>query len=410
MSAPADNITSSSKEIISPRLYSWATDLEGLALQQAHRTASLPVVSGHIALMPDAHLGMGATVGSVIPTESAIIPSAVGVDIGCGMAALRTDLCAHDLPDSLDGMLGHIAKALPAGVGRGHDVKGRRSKETATSRAVERWLSANEPPESVTGDLLTKARSQFGTLGSGNHFFEVCLDEQDRVWLFLHSGSRGVGNILATRHINRAGRLAKHVADAPRDPNLMWFLQGTPDFDAYITDMLWSHAYAFANREAMLTAALEVFTTFVRRGRETERINCHHNYATRETHVVEGISREMWITRKGAIRAGRGDLGLIPGSMGTRSYVVRGLGNAESWQSCSHGAGRRMSRSEAKRQFTAKDLRAQMAGRSWQTDMADKLIDEIPSAYKDIDEVMFNQRDLVEIVHTLRQVLNYKGT
>jgi RNA-splicing ligase RtcB len=395
--------------IITPRLYSWATDLEDQALQQAHRSASLPVVIGHISLMPDAHLGMGATVGSVIPTETAIIPSAVGVDVGCGMAALRTDLCADDLPDNLDGLMGHIAKAVPAGVGRGHDGGGKRSKESAASRAVDRWLANHEPPETVKGDLLAKARTQFGSLGSGNHFFEVCLDEKNRVWLFLHSGSRGVGNVLATRHISRAGRLAKHVADAPRDPNLMWFMQGTPDFDAYITDMLWSQAYAFANREAMLNAALEVFTTYVRRGREVERVNCHHNYAARETHLIEGEKRELWITRKGAIRAGRGDLGLIPGSMGTRSYVVRGLGNVDSWQSCSHGAGRKMSRSEAKRQFTAKDLRTQMEGRAWQSALADKLIDEIPSAYKDIDEVMKNQSDLVEVVHTLRQILNYKG-
>lgn len=397
-------------DIITPRLYSWAADLEDQALQQAHRSASLPVVVGHIALMPDAHLGMGATVGSVIPTESAIIPSAVGVDVGCGMAALRTDLHADDLPDNLDGLLSHVSKALPAGVGRGHDLKGRKSKDTSASRGVERWLADHQPPESVKGDLLAKARSQFGTLGSGNHFFEVCLDEKDRVWLFLHSGSRGVGNVLATRHISKAGRLAKHVHDAPRDPNLMWFLQGTPEFDAYIADMIWSQAYAFANREAMLSAALEVFTTFVRRGREVERVNCHHNYATRETHRIDGEDRELWITRKGAIRAGRGDLGLIPGSMGTRSYVVRGLGNIDSWQSCSHGAGRKMSRSEAKRQFTAKDLRMQMEGRSWQANMADKLIDEIPSAYKDIDQVMDAQRDLVEVVHTLRQILNYKGT
>ncbi len=397
-------------DIITPRLYSWAADLEEQALQQAHRSASLPVVVGHVALMPDAHLGMGATVGSVIPTESAIIPSAVGVDVGCGMAALRTDLHADDLPDNLDGLLGHVAKAIPAGVGRGHDQKGRKSKDTTAARGVERWLADHQPPETVKGDLLDKARAQFGTLGSGNHFFEVCLDEKNRVWLFLHSGSRGVGNILATRHISRAGRLSKHVHDAPRDPNLMWFLQGTPEFDAYITDMIWSQAYAFANREAMLTSAMDVFTTFVRRGREVERVNCHHNYATRETHRIDGEDRELWITRKGAIRAGRGDLGLIPGSMGTRSYVVRGLGNVDSWQSCSHGAGRKMSRSEAKRQFTAKDLRAQMEGRSWQANMADKLIDEIPSAYKDIDQVMDAQRDLVEVVHTLRQILNYKGT
>jgi tRNA-splicing ligase RtcB (3'-phosphate/5'-hydroxy nucleic acid ligase) len=392
-------------EKINPRLYSWATNVEDGTLRQAHRAASLPVVTGHVALMPDAHVGIGATVGSVIPTDGAIIPSAVGVDVGCGMAAVRLDLHADDLPSSLDGLLGPIAKAVPAGVGRGHDKRTSRA-----DRAVDRWLAANPPPDAVQGDLLAKARSQFGSLGSGNHFFEVCLDEEDRVWLFLHSGSRGVGNVLATRHIARARGLAKHLPGAASDPDLAWFLQGSEDFRTYIEHMTWSQAYAFANRDTMLDAALSTFVRFVRRGREVERVNCHHNYAARETHVVDGVERELWVTRKGAIRAGVGELGLIPGSMGTRSYVVRGLGNPLSWMSCSHGAGRRFSRSEAKRRFTAKDLREQMAGRTWQEDQAAALIDEIPSAYKDIDTVMRDQRDLVEVVHTLRQVLNYKGT
>jgi RNA-splicing ligase RtcB len=406
-------------DIITPRLHSWATDLDGLALQQAHRTASLPIVVDHISLMPDAHLGLGATVGSVIPTQGAIIPSAVGVDVGCGMAAVRTDLRADDLPDSLDGLMGHIAKAVPAGVGRGQrggqsgGRKGRAGGSSRSSdssdRAVDRWLADHEPPASVAGDLLTKAKSQFGSLGSGNHFFEVCLDELDRVWLFLHSGSRGVGNVLAQRHINRARRIAKHLPEAVRDPDLAWFLEGSADFQSYIADMIWSQAYAYANRETMLDAALETFVKFVRRGREVERINCHHNYATQERHVVGGVERDLWITRKGAIRAEVGDLGLIPGSMGTRSYVVRGLGNSLSWNSCSHGAGRKMSRSDARKLHTAKDLRAQMEGRAWQADIADKLIDEIPSAYKDIDQVMEAQSDLVEVVHSLRQILNYKG-
>ncbi len=389
---------------ITPRLLSWARDLDPATTAQAHRTASLPVVAGHVALMPDAHLGIGATVGSVVPTDGAIIPSAVGVDVGCGIAAVRLDLRADDLPESLDGLLGPIAKAVPAGVGRGHD------KGTKGQRTADRWFAEHDLPNTVSGDLSLKAMNQFGSLGSGNHFFEVCLDEQDRVWLFLHSGSRGVGNTLATRHISTAKRLAKHVADAPKDLDLAWFLQGTPEFDAYISDMLWAQDYAFANRASMLDAAIDTFTKFVRRGREVERVNCHHNYAQREHHVVNGVEREPWITRKGAIRAGVGELGLIPGSMGTRSFVVRGLGNAESWQSCSHGAGRRMSRTEAKKRHTAADLRAQMGDRSWQRDQADALIDEIPSAYKDIDEVMAAQTDLVEIVHTLRQILNYKGT
>ena len=391
-------------EQITPRLYSWATDIDPQAITQAHRAASLPVVAGHVALMPDAHVGIGATVGSVIPTDGAIIPSAVGVDVGCGMAAIRTDLVADDLPDSLDGLLGPIAKVVPAGVGRGHDA------HSKGLRRADGWFAENPPPPTVGGDLGAKAHKQFGSLGSGNHFFEVCLDEVDRVWLFLHSGSRGVGNTLAQRHIGRARNLAKHLPEAVSDPNLAWFVQGSDDFDAYIVDMEWSQRYAFANRETMLDAAFDTFRTYVRRGREVERVNCHHNYAAREIHSVDGVERELWVTRKGAIRAGRGELGLIPGSMGTRSYVVRGLGNAASWQSCSHGAGRRMSRAEAKRRHTAADLRAQMQGRAWQSSMADRLIDEIPSAYKDIDEVMAAQRDLVEVVHTLRQILNYKGT
>jgi RNA-splicing ligase RtcB len=391
-------------EQITPRLLSWTTEHDDATIAQAHRAASLPVVVGHVALMPDAHIGIGATVGSVIPTSGAIIPSAVGVDVGCGMAAVRLDLTADDLPTNLDGMLGPIAKAVPAGVGQGHQ------RGTKGSRASDRWFAKNPVPDTVTGDLLKKAQSQFGSLGSGNHFFEVCLDEKDRVWLFLHSGSRGVGNVLAQRHISRAKNLSRHMANGPSDPDLGWFLQGTPEFNGYITDMVWSQGYAYANRETMLDSAIDTFTKIVRRGREVERINCHHNYAAVETHVIDGEKRDLWITRKGAIRAGFGELGLIPGSMGTKSYVVKGLGNPLSWNSCSHGAGRKMSRSEAKRRHTAADLRTQMGNRSWQVSMADKLIDEIPSAYKDIDEVMSAQSDLVEIVHTLRQVLNYKGT
>ena len=391
-------------EKVNPRLYSWTVDGDAGTLAQAQRAASLSVVFDHIALMPDAHVGIGATIGSVIPTQGAIIPSAVGVDIGCGMAAARLDLRAEDLPESLEGLLGPIAKAVPAGVGRGHE------RSTSGARTADRWFAANPLPRTVSGDLAERAQKQFGSLGSGNHFFEVCLDENDAVWLFLHSGSRGVGNTLAQRHIARARNLSRHIPDAPSDPDLAWFLQGTAEFDAYITDMEWSQRYAYANRETMLDAALTVFRKFVRRGREVERVNCHHNYAAVESHRHEGVIRDLWITRKGAIRAGAGELGLIPGSMGTRSYVVRGLGNTDSWMSCSHGAGRRMSRSEAKRRHTAADLRAQMEGRTWQSDLADRLIDEIPSAYKDIDEVMAAQADLVEVVHTLRQVLNYKGT
>jgi RNA-splicing ligase RtcB len=395
---------SAGPETITPRLLSWVANPDEQTIAQAHRTAALSVVTGHVALMPDAHVGIGATVGSVVPTAGAIIPSAVGVDVGCGMAAARLDLRADDLPESLQGLLGPIEKAVPAGVGQGHQ------KGSKGSRAADRWFAANDMPDSVTGDLAKRAMTQFGSLGSGNHFFEVCLDEQDRVWLFLHSGSRGVGNTLAQRHISKAKNLARHIPDAPRDLDLAWFLQGTAEFQAYITDMLWAQRYAFANRETMLDAAIDTFVKHVRKGREVERINCHHNYAQIETHEVDGVPRDLWITRKGAIKADKGDLGLIPGSMGTRSYVVRGKGNPLSWNSCSHGAGRLMSRSEAKRRFTAADLREQMGDRAWQQAKASDLVDEIPSAYKDIDQVMAQQTDLVEVVHTLRQILNYKGT
>jgi tRNA-splicing ligase RtcB len=382
---------------LSERLWSWATDVEPATVAQAHRAASLPVVHGHVALMPDAHVGIGATVGSVIPTAGALIPSAVGVDLGCGMAAARTDLTASDLPDDLGPLLGPIEAAVPAGVGAGH--------RSATA-AADAWFAAHPAPGGFAPALERTARTQFGTLGSGNHFVELCLDERDRVWLFLHSGSRGVGNQLAQQHIAAAKELGRHLEPALQDPDLAWFVQGTEAFDRYVADMLWSQDYARANREAMLSALASVVFGRLGRGRVVEQVNCHHNYATREVH--DGV--EVWVTRKGAISARQGELGLVPGSMGTRSYVVRGRGNPVSWQSCSHGAGRRLSRTAARKAFRPEDLHRAMAGRAWQADRAAKLIDEIPAAYKDIDAVMAAQDDLVEVVHELRQVLNYKGT
>jgi tRNA-splicing ligase RtcB len=383
-------------QTITKKLLSWAVDIDQSVIDQAHRTARLPIVHDHMALMPDAHIGIGATVGSVIPTKSAIIPAAVGVDIGCGMAAIRTDLTADDLPDDLGGLMGPIEAAIPAGVGNGH--------ESATT-AADQWFAAHPASSDHCAQLAPKARTQFGSLGSGNHFAEVCLDESDRVWLFLHSGSRGIGNQLATRHIDTAKKLRDRLDHMVDDPALAWFVQGTPEFEAYIADMLWCQEYAFANRSAMLAAFKDVFFRFVGKGTEVDRINCHHNFAALENHGGE----QLWITRKGAISARHGQLGLIPGSMGTRSFVVRGLGNALSWQSCSHGAGRRLSRTQAKKRYTVADLREQMGDRTWLDGRADRLVDEIPSAYKDIDEVMAAQRDLVEVVHTLRQILNYKG-
>jgi tRNA-splicing ligase RtcB len=381
---------------INDKLLSWARELDPGTRHQAERTARLPIVEGHVALMPDAHIGIGATVGSVIPTRGAVIPAAVGVDIGCGMVATELDITEDQLPDSLDPLLGRIERAVPAGVGRGH---------SRASRAAERWLAAHRPRTELSEAQAQRARTQFGTLGSGNHFFEVCVDERKRVWVVLHSGSRGIGNQLAEAHIATAKRLAKRAMTSLEDPNLACLLQGTPEFDAYIADMLWAQAYARANRDQMMDAAMAEIQAFIGTGTETSRVNCHHNFTELEVHG----GRQLWITRKGAIRARRGELGVIPGSMGTQSYIVAGRGEPASFESCAHGAGRRLSRSQARRQLSVESLRRAMAGRTWNRDHARSLLDEHPDSYKSIDEVMEDQRDLVEVLHTLRQVLNYKG-
>jgi RNA-splicing ligase RtcB len=382
---------------INDKLISWASDIEAETIKQAEKTARMAIVTGHVALMPDAHVGIGATVGSVIPTANAVIPSAVGVDIGCGMVAAELDVTESQLPDDLEPLLGLVARAIPAGVGQGHDQ---------VAQNAEAWLSEHRPASDFATKKADKILKQFGTLGSGNHFFELCVDERARVWVVLHSGSRGIGNQLATQHIATARQLAKDLELRLEDPDLAYFVEGTPEFDAYIADMLWAQDYARANRDQMMDNAMREVFAFIGFGRETQRINCHHNFTQREVH--NGV--ETWITRKGAIKADVGDLGVIPGSMGTRSYIVQGKGNEASWTSCSHGAGRRHSRSKAKKLFTTADLAAQMQGKVWLSQRADALIDEIPAAYKDIDQVMADQSDLVEVQHTLRQVLNYKGT
>ncbi len=383
--------------VINDKLISWASEIDDQTIRQAEKAARLPIVEGHVALMPDAHVGIGATVGSVIPTRNAVIPSAVGVDIGCGMIAAELDVMEDQLPDSLEPLLSRIEKAVPAGVGQGHD---------RASRAADRWLAAHKPASQLAHDAATKAAKQFGTLGSGNHFFELCVDERRRVWVVLHSGSRGIGNQLAQMHIAKARRLAKNLDLRLEDPDLAYFVEGTPEFEAYIADMLWAQDYARANRSQMMDNAMREVFAFLGFGRETRRINCHHNFTEREAHN----GQELWITRKGAIKADTGDLGVIPGSMGTRSYIVRGKGSAASWTSCSHGAGRRHSRTQAKKLFTSADLASQMKGKVWLAKRAQALVDEIPTAYKDIDQVMADQSDLVEVLHTLHQVLNYKGT
>jgi tRNA-splicing ligase RtcB len=382
---------------INDKLISWASEIDPETIRQAEKTARLPIVEGHVALMPDAHIGIGATVGSVIPTKNAVIPSAVGVDIGCGMVAAELDVTEAQLPDTLEPLLGRIEKAIPAGVGQGHD---------RAARNADTWLAEHKPATELAADRTAKVLKQFGTLGSGNHFLELCIDERSRVWVVLHSGSRGIGNQLAQAHIAKARRLAQDLELRLEDPDLAYFMEGTEEFDAYIGDMLWAQDYARGNRDQMMDNAMREVFTFLGFGRETQRINCHHNFTQREVH----LGNETWITRKGAIKADVGDLGVIPGSMGTRSYIVRGKGNEASWTSCSHGAGRRHSRTKAKKLFTTADLAAQMQGKVWLASRAAALVDEIPAAYKDIDQVMADQADLVEVLHTLHQVLNYKGT
>jgi len=376
---------------LAPNLRNWASELDEVTLKQALVASRLPILAGPVALMPDAHLGIGATVGSVIPTESAIIPSAVGVDIGCGMIAVETNRTLGQLPDDLAPLLERFTEGIPAGLGRWHAEAG----DLARS-----WM-ADHPNPSLTTEQAERALVQFGSLGSGNHFVEVAVDERDVVWLVMHSGSRGVGNQLATKHI----RLAKAQEQGLEDPDLAYFLADQPEFEAYIRDMLWSQEYAMGNRAALMSSALLAFGRVTKGKAAAPWINCHHNYAARERHD----GRDIWVTRKGAIRAASGDLGVIPGSMGTKSFIVRGLGNPLSYNSSSHGAGRRMSRGQARREIPVKKFQEVMAGRTWQAGDAASLVDEAPQAYKDIDQVMADQADLVKVVHELRGILSYKG-
>lgn len=385
------------------KVLSWAEDLDERTLAQAHTAAALPFVAKPLALMPDAHLGYGATIGSVIATRGAIIPSAVGVDLGCGMIAAQTGLQSKHLPNSLGPLHGEIRKRVPAGI------------PTRRDKSIGSHTDAQDLPgflqntvSDVAAEHMAKAAVQFGTLGSGNHFIEVCLDEQDRVWVMLHSGSRGVGNKLATHHIAKAKGLMKEWFITLDDPDLAYLVEGTSEFEAYIADMLWAQDYAAQNRLAMMDQVLAALQTVI--GKKSlpkvpMMVNCHHNYATMEHHH----GRNLWVTRKGAISAREGQLGIIPGSMATGSYIVRGLGSPASYTSASHGAGRRMSRSQARKTLTVESLRGQMGDRTWNDRDAEALLDEHPDAYKDIESVMADQADLVEPVHHLTQVLNFKG-
>ena len=382
-------------QVINDKLKVWANDLDTQTLAQAERTARLPIVAGHVALMPDAHLGLGATIGSVVPTDGAIIPACVGVDIGCGMAAVRTDLNASKLPDDLRPLLSQIERVIPAGLGQGHE-----------RRPADAWLDGHRPHTELDNRLESKAYKQMGTLGSGNHFAEVSLDDEDHVWLVIHSGSRGIGNLLAQSHITKAKSVARRLDIGLEDPNLAYLLEGTPEFDHYIADLRFAQAYALKNRETMMNAMLRVFFRFVGKGRELSRVNCHHNYTEREVHQ----GRELWITRKGAISATAGEMGVLPGSMGTDSYIVEGLGNPESYNSSAHGAGRAMSRTKARKTLSTESLRDAMKGRTWLANRAKALVDEHPDAYKDVREVIRLSADLVKVRHRLQAILNYKGT
>ncbi len=384
------------------------------ALAQLQNVARLPFVEPHLAVMPDVHWGIGATIGSVIPTVGAIVPAAVGVDIGCGMCAVRTTLDASDLPDDLKPLRAAIEKAVPHGRSPGRKGGSRRDKGAwgeLPRRVANLWtehladgfarLCEKEPALERSNHA-----HHLGTLGTGNHFIEVCLDETERVWFLLHSGSRGVGNRIATLYIERAKEdLGAALVELP-DRDLAYLREGTEHFDDYVEAVGWAQDYARLNRQAMMERVIEAVaaTRRVPRFRTDElAVNCHHNYVARERH----FGRDTWITRKGAVRAGRGELGIVPGSMGTRSFVVRGKGDVDSFESCSHGAGRAMSRGEAKRRFTTADHARATAGVECRKDAG--VLDETPAAYKDVDAVMRAQADLVEVVHTLRQVVCVKG-
>lgn len=381
----------------------WTHNVAHNSLQQLANIASLPIVHHKVAAMPDVHLGKGATVGSVIATHKAIIPAAVGVDIGCGMCAVRLSLNANDLPDSLKQIRLDIEDAVPLGAGQQHD----REMITAGHDITMRFDNVLQKHDVLRNKIKwTKFANQIGTLGSGNHFIELCLDENDDVWVMLHSGSRGTGNMIGSYFIRKAKEDMKasgHFDQLP-DKDLAYLSEGTVNYDDYIEAVGVMQDYARFNRDVMLRLVLDVLRDHLPPFVLTkEAINCHHNYVEREFHFGEHV----WVTRKGAIRAGESDLGIIPGSMGTRSYIVRGRGSEESFCSCSHGAGRVHSRKAAHELFTTQDLKDQTYGVECRVEK--RFVDEIPAAYKDIDEVMDNQKDLVEVLHTLRQVVNVKG-
>ncbi|MBD2024035.1 RtcB family protein [Leptolyngbya sp. FACHB-711] len=378
---------------------SWAGhELGHDEMKMAKNVASLPFVHKHVALMPDVHLGKGALVGSVIATKDAIVPAAVGVDIGCGMCAVKTPYHADQLDGKLKQIRLDVEKLIPVGFNENKD----------TDKDVTNWQGWGDFKDLHSGvqHLDGKALKQMGSLGGGNHFIELCLDTEGQVWLMLHSGSRNIGNMLAQRHIETAKELAKLAGLKLPDPDLSHFVQGTSEFEAYWRDLQWAQNYALRNREVMMARFKRVVETHLAGGKPFKpsiQVNCHHNYAERETHFGESV----YVTRKGAVRARQEDYGIIPGSMGAKSFIVKGKGCADAFCSCSHGAGRQMSRNKAKLHFTLDDLIQQTDGVECRKD--EGVLDEIPSAYKPIEQVMANQNDLVEVVATLKQVMCVKG-
>lgn len=392
------------------RLWTQGVPVDEKAKQQLISASKMPFIYKWLAVMPDVHVGIGATIGSVIPTKQAIIPSAVGVDIGCGMMAVQTSLTANDLPDNLFGLRDALEKAIPHGM----------SKNRGSKRDKGAWCDPDERVLAGWGKLVndfnvlcekhpriknTNNVNHLGTLGTGNHFVEVCLDETNQVWIMLHSGSRGVGNAIGNYFIELAKKDMQHWFINLPDKDLAYFPEGSENFNDYWFAVGWAQRFAYENREIMMENALKALRSIINKPFEAKvkAVNCHHNYVAKEEHFGE----EVFVTRKGAVRARIGEYGIIPGSMGAKSYIVKGKGNQESFCSCSHGAGRVLSRTEAKKRYTIADQIAQTAGVECRKD-AD-VIDEIPSAYKDIDAVMYAQRDLVEIVHTLRQIVCVKG-
>lgn len=390
--------------------------VENQAEQQLRNVASLPFIHSHVAAMPDVHWGMGATVGSVIPCKGAIIPAAVGVDIGCGMMAVQTTMTSHDLPESLSGLRSAIEAAVPHGrTGRGDAANDRGAWGDVPDDIAQVWHGETFRQGTLAEGFehlkerqpkLGKANTahHLGTLGTGNHFIEVCLDEADRVWVMLHSGSRGVGNRIGSFFIELAKKdMQRFFINLP-DKDLAYFPEGTDHFNDYVTAVSWAQAFARTNRRVMMDRVLGVMRQMFKGFGVTEMaVNCHHNYVAREKH----FGQKVWLTRKGAVRAGEGELGIIPGSMGERSFIVRGKGNVHSFETCSHGAGRAMSRNQARKRFSVEDHVRATEGVECRKD--EDVIDETPMAYKDIDAVMAAQSELVDVVHILKQVVCVKG-